>query len=94
MQGSSGEDHLLSHRMAVFALILRTGRANLFPNLSYILFVQAGFTATQNGAVTLSSSVKAPLLHFDTFTKERENMVQASPRECITFFYSYISGCC
>lgn len=81
--------------MAIFALILRTGRANLFTNLyNDFMFVQAfnsGFTATQNGAISLSSSAKAHFLHFNTFTEQRDIMVQASPRDYITFFYSSIS---
>lgn len=57
-------NHLISPQTAIFALIHRTGRANLFTNLynCFFTFVQAfnsGFTAILNGAITLSSSVKA-----------------------------------
>lgn len=88
---------LISPKRAVFALIHRTGRANLFTNLynCFLTFVQAfnsGFTATLNGAITLSSSVKA-LFFFCILTLlwNRQNMVQASPREYITPFCSCIS---
>lgn len=71
-------NHLISPQTAIFALIHRTGRANLFTNLynCFFTFVQAfnsGFTAILNGAITLSSSVKAHFfLHFNTFTEEIE----------------------
>lgn len=67
---------MISPKMAIFALIHRTGRAHLFTNLYYYFFtfVQAfnsGFTAILNGAITLSSSVKAHFfLHFNTLREQ------------------------
>lgn len=60
---------LIAPKTALFALIHRTGRANLFTNLynCFLTLIKAfnsGFTATLNGAITLSSSVKT---HFFTF---------------------------
>lgn len=70
--------HLISPKIAIFALIHRTGRADLFTNLynCFLTFVRAfnsGFTAILNGAITLSLSVKALFfLHCNTSLEETE----------------------